>query len=293
MQRTFSVSTADGRTIVVHEAGDAGGRVVVTHHGTPSAGSHYAPHVEDAAERGLRLLGIQRPGYGGSSPRPGRTVADMAGDVAAVLDAVGAERFATWGHSGGGPHALACAALLPDRCAAAAAIAGVAPYDAKGLDWLAGQGEQNRLEWEAARDGRDALTAFCERDRDEMANVTGAQLAQALRTLLSPPDTAAVTDRLGDHLVAAIDEALQDGVEGWVDDDLAFLAPWGFDPQDAQVPVLLWQGQQDLMVPPGHGRWLANRIPGVEFRYDEDEGHLSLYERHIPDVHAWLGRYTF
>src|SRR3954471_22814819 len=146
VERTHEIATPDGRTLHVHEAGDPGGRAVVTHHGTPSSGGHYTPHAADAAQRGLRLIGYDRPGYGGSTPHRGRTVADAARDVATILDALGVERFATWGQSGGGPHVLACAALLPDRCAAAASLAGVAPYDAQGLDWLAGQGEMNLAE---------------------------------------------------------------------------------------------------------------------------------------------------
>jgi len=287
-RREHDVPAPGGRTLRVLEAGDLEGAVVVVHHGTPGGRLLHRPWVQDAASKGLRLVAFDRPGYGGSSPRPGRTVADVAQDVAAILDALGAERFATWGASGGGPHALACGALLPERCAAVATLAGVAPYDAEGLDWVAGQGEANLEEWDAVRAGREAIEAFCAAEADEMVAATPEQLVAALRTLLSPPDVAVVDGELGDHLVASMRDALGGGVEGWVDDDLAILAPWGFDPADVAVPVLLWQGEQDLMVPSAHGRWLAGRIPGVEAHLSSQDGHLTLGTTRLPGIHAWL-----
>src|SRR4051812_8415873 len=123
MADTAAVTTPDGRTLAVHLAGDPGGRAVVVHHGTPGAGPLYVRHAEAAAARGLRLIGYDRPGYGGSDRHHGRAVADAAADVAAILDALGVQRFATLGASGGGPHALACATLLADRCAVAITVA--------------------------------------------------------------------------------------------------------------------------------------------------------------------------
>src|SRR5690348_5574117 len=139
----------DGRTLRVHEAGAAEGPVVLVHQGTPMSGRLYEPHMRDAEKRGIRLLAYDRPGYGGSSPAPDRSVADAAADSAALADALGIERFAVWGISGGGPHALACAAQLPDRVVATASLASVAPIDAEGLDWLAGMGEMNLEEFAA------------------------------------------------------------------------------------------------------------------------------------------------
>jgi pimeloyl-ACP methyl ester carboxylesterase len=288
--REHDVPTPDGRTLRVLEAGDLDGPVVVVHHGTPSGRLLHRPWVESAAARGLRLVSFDRPGYGGSSPRPGRTVADVAEDVETIADDLGAERFATWGASGGGPHALACAALLPDRCAAAATLAGVAPFDAGGLDWLAGQGELNRREWAAAQAGRDALEALCADQAAAIAQATGDGLVAGLESLLSPPDVAVLDGDLGRHLAASMSDALEPGVEGWVEDDLAFLAPWGFVVEEIAVPVLLWQGEQDLMVPFAHGRWLAARIPGVEAYLSPVDGHLTLSETQLPAIHAWLSQ---
>ena len=178
--------------------------------------------------------------------------------MAAILDAIGAERFATYGSSGGGPHALACAALLGDRCAAAATLAGVGPADAPDFDFMAGMGEGNIAEFGAAREGRDALVEFCRADAAGMTEATPEQLADALRPHLSAVDAEALTGELAEHLLQSIVDGLAPGVEGWVDDDFAFLAPWGFDVGAIEVPVLVWQGEEDLMVPAA-ARGLAAR----------------------------------
>jgi pimeloyl-ACP methyl ester carboxylesterase len=286
--REHDVPTLDGRQLRVLEGGALDGPAVVVHHGTPSGRLLHRPWVEDAAARGLRLVAFDRPGYGGSSPKPGRTVADVADDVATILDDLGVERFVTWGASGGGPHALACAALLADRCVGAATLACVAPFEADGLDWLAGQGEANVAEWQAVRSGRRAVEAFCAEHAAEMLEATPEQLVEALQTLLSPPDVAVVDTELGAFLVAGLRDALAGGVEGWVEDDFAFLAPWGFSLDDMAVPLLLWQGEQDLMVPPAHGRWLASQISGVEAHMSPGDGHLTLTTTQLPSIHAWL-----
>jgi pimeloyl-ACP methyl ester carboxylesterase len=286
--RDHDVTTRDGRTLRVLDVGAADGPVVVAHHGTPSGRLLYRAEVDSAVGRGLRLIAYDRPGYGASTPAPGRKAVDAAADVATILDALGVDRFATYGGSGGGPHALACAAVLPDRCVAAVTLAGVAPADAPGLDWLAGMGEGNHAEVAAAREGRERLTEFC---RADAAQITGAQpedLVDAMRPHLSDVDARALTGELAAHMLASVTEALRPGVEGWVDDDFAFLAPWGFDPASVRVPVLIWQGRHDLMVPADHGRWLRANVAGAEGEVLEDEGHLTLMVNRIGDVHAWL-----
>jgi pimeloyl-ACP methyl ester carboxylesterase len=167
------------------------------------------------------------------------------------------------------------------------AIASVAPFDAEGLDWLAGAGQSNVDEIAAAREGRETLERFTTKERDEMIAADPAAMVEAIRSLVSPPDAAALSGELGEYMLRSIREAINRSVEGWVDDDFAFLAPWGFDLDAIRVPVLLWHGEQDLFVPIAHGRWLAERIPGVEARFEPDHGHVSLVTR-VPDVHAWL-----
>lgn len=254
--------TPDGRTLEVVEAGAPDGPVIVKHHGTPGSARFNRSEVESAEERGLRLVTYSRPGYGGSSPHTGRDIAAAVPDVVAILDELGAERFATYGWSGGGPHALACAALLGDRCAAAATLAGVGPADAPGFDFMAGMGEGNIAELGAAREGRDALVEFCRADAAGMTEATPEQLADALRPHLSDVDAAALTGELAEHLLESIVGGLAPGVDGWVDDDLAFLAPWGFDVGAIEVAVLVWQGEEDLMVPAPHAAWLREHVAG-------------------------------
>jgi pimeloyl-ACP methyl ester carboxylesterase len=273
---THDVPAGDGRTLRVHEAGDPAGKAVLVHHGTPMTGALFEPWALDASDRGIRLLGYDRPGYGGSTPDPGRTVAAAAGDAAAIADALGIDRFATWGSSGGAPHALACAALLPDRCLGAATIAGVAPYDADGLDWLGGMGEDNVAEFGAAARGRADLDAFLAQAAAGMAGVQAAQVAEAFGDLISDVDRKALEAGMADYLAESCRRAVSTGIDGWRDDDLAFTAGWGFSLDQVRVPVAVWQGDQDRMVPLSHGRWLAAHVPGASAHLLPGEGHLSL-----------------
>ena len=169
---THEVTAADGRTLAVTEAGAADGPVLLSQHGSPGSGRLYRTEIEGAERLGARLLAYDRPGYGGSTPQPGRSIADAAGDVAAILDALGAEPFATYGWSGGGPHALACAALLEGRCVAAATIAGAAPSDQPDLEFTAGMGEGNIEEFGRAREGREPLAVMLRQEAESLASVT-------------------------------------------------------------------------------------------------------------------------
>jgi pimeloyl-ACP methyl ester carboxylesterase len=280
--------SVDGRTVRVLEAGDPGGRAVVVHHGTPGSRLLWRELVEDAEARAIRLVAYDRPGYGGSDPHPGRTVADVAADVAAIADALGIERLAVEGGSGGGPHALACAALLAERVVAAASLAGVAPYEAEGLDWAEGMGQDNLDEFGAAVAGREELERYLHGQADAMLASDAETIAEVLRSLLSPPDTAVLTGELAEYLHAATAAGIAERLDGWIDDDLAFLKPWGFGLADIRIPVQLWHGAQDRFVPIAHGRWLAERIPGVEAHLAGEDGHLTIQVNRIGEVHAWM-----
>jgi len=283
-----TVRAKDGRELRVVEAGAADGFAVLVHNGTPMSRLLFRPCVEDAEQHGIRLIGYDRPGYGGSTPHPGRNVADAARDIAAIADALDIDRLATWGISGGGPHALACAALLPERVVAAASLASVAPYPAEGLDWFAGMGEANVAEFGLTLEGREALEPFLRHERDAMLAAGPVGLAEAMRTLLSPADHAVFTGETADYMFEAFRAGNEERLDGWLDDDLAFAKPWGFELEQIEVPVLLWQGAEDRFVPFAHGEWLARRIPAVDARLSRDDGHLTLLVRRVGEVHGWL-----
>jgi pimeloyl-ACP methyl ester carboxylesterase len=266
----------DGRTLEVEVSGPAGGPVLLFLHGTPGASHQLGALAEAAAVHGHRLVTFSRAGYGASSRRAGRRIADDPSDVAAVLDHLGADTCVVAGWSGGGPHALACGARLADRVRAVAVVAGVAPSDAEGLDFLAGMGEDNVEEFTLAQQGEAALRGFLEPLRQEFTAMTADDVVASLDTLLPDVDRGAVTGAFADYLATEFGQAVSVSVDGWLDDDLAFAAPWGFELSEVAVPTYLWQGSEDLMVPFAHGEWLADRIPGVTTHLDQGEGHLTI-----------------
>jgi pimeloyl-ACP methyl ester carboxylesterase len=276
MHERIEVPAPDGRSLDVVVAGPPDGPVVLAHHGSPGSPLLLSAQIRAGEARGLRHVSYARPGYSGSDRAAGRTIADCAADAAAVLDAVGAGSCVSVGWSGGGPHALACAALLGGRVRAAASIAGVAPYEAEGLDWTAGMGKENVAEFGAAVAGEDALLPYLREQAEQLAVVTGADLAGALGDLVDDVDRAALSGEVADELAAQLRDALREGVWGWLDDDLAFTRPWGFDLAAVNVPVAIWQGGQDRMVPAAHGPWLAEHVPGAQAHFHERHGHISL-----------------
>ena len=278
------VRVADGRSVEVLTAGPQDGLPLVFHSGTPGGLVALAPLIEAAAARNLRSVCYSRPGYGISDPQPGRRVADAASDVADVLNRLGATSFVTAGWSGGGPHALATAALLADRCLAAATIAGVAPYPAQGLDWLAGMAQENVAEFGAAMAGEQPLTAFLDAAADENAKVTAEQVAEVLGGLASEADRAALTGDFAEYMAQSTRSALSGGIAGWRDDDLAFVRDWGFSLDQVRVPLSIWQGDQDAMVPFRHGEWLSRQLPHARVHLLPGEGHLTLVQARIGDI---------
>jgi pimeloyl-ACP methyl ester carboxylesterase len=274
----------DGRRLETYISGPANGPVLVYHTGTPSGGPLFEQTVAEATGRGLRLVTWSRPGYAGSTRLPGRSVSDVAGDVAAVLDALDAERCYVAGASGGGPHTLATAALLPERVIAAATIASVAPYQAEGLDWMAGMGAENVEEFGAALAGPSALQPYLEQFADALATITPDDVADSLGDLIPDVDRAALTGEFAASTAASLRASVSSGIWGWFDDDMAFTSPWGFDLASIRVPISVWQGQQDRMVPFRHGEWLASHIPNADARLYPDLGHLSLEVEAFPAI---------
>ncbi len=256
-------------------SGPAGGFPLVYHHGTPGAATPIRALQRAAHARGLRLVTTSRPGYGDSSPQPGRTVVDVTADTAAVLAAIGADRCLVAGWSGGGPHALACGARL-GATAAVLVIAGAAPYEAAGLDWMTGMGQENIAEFSAAVHGEDQLRSYLRHEREQLKDVTGTDIVASLGTLLPDVDRAVLTGEFGEDIAASFREAVRTGVEGWLEDDMAFTRSWGFELAEISVPAMIWQGSADLMVPFSHGQWLASQLPSASAHLEEGEGHLSV-----------------
>ncbi len=280
--------TIDGREFTVYDHGRSDGPAIVYHHGTPISGEPLDQLLDDIDARGARWISYERPGYGDSTPHPGRSVSDAAADCAAILDALEIERFATWGISGGGPHALACGALLPERCTALASLAGVAPFEATGLNYFAGMGRDNWVEFGLTLAGREHLEPHLRTAAEGMLAAGPEQLRELVSTLVVGPDSAVMQGPVGEYWASAMPQVFKHGVQGWVDDDLAFMEPFGFELSDIGVPTLFVHGRQDSFVPVAHGEWLARSVPDAETWILEDEGHLTLLVNRMPDVFDWL-----
>jgi pimeloyl-ACP methyl ester carboxylesterase len=288
-----TVGTRDGRTLAFAVWGDPDGFPVLALHGTPGCRLERWPDEAVYRRLGVCLVTHDRAGYGRSDRRRGRRVADEAGDVAAIADHLGFERFGVEGGSGGGPHALACAALLSERVVRAACTVGVAPLGQPGLDeldWLAGQDPANLREFGWALEGEDVLAPELARELREMAKRVAVDpttvlgdfdLSEADRAELARPERMQI-------IRESFAEQAATGVDGWVDDDLAMIAPWGFSVDSITVPVLVRYGLADVLSPPAHGEWLAANVPGCVVKVDE-AGHLgSDPEREIAELIGWL-----
>ena len=284
------VQTQDGRTLEVLTGGDPDGFPLLLHGGSPSAAVRYEPLEVATCEAGLRLVTYSRPGYGDSTarPRPEPRMADDVADSVVILDALGIDRFLTLGWSGGGPRALGCAALLSARCLAAASLAGVAPYDGD-LDWIAGMAEENVAEYTAAATGREAYAAYLEQEFLPVLMADADDLAEAMGGLLPPADRAALDRPFLEWLTETFHRAGTQRIDGVLDDGQAAVRPWGFDLASITVPVAIYQGRQDAMVPFAHGEWLAAHVPGAQAHLTDDDGHLTLVTR-MPEILANLKR---
>jgi pimeloyl-ACP methyl ester carboxylesterase len=261
----IDLELGDGRTLHVYDTG--GGEtddrlVVFWHHGTPNVGLPPEPLFPTADRLGIRWVSYDRPGYGGSSRNLGRDLASVASDVACIADARGIDRFAVMGHSGGSSHALACGALLPDRVLGVLAVAGLAPFGAEGLDWFEGMCDSGVASLRAAADGRAAKESY---------EAAGAEYDPEF----TPADLAALSGPWS-WLGTVVGPALAGGPDGLIDDDLAYVAPWGVDPAQVRAPTLVLHGDQDRVAPSSHGEWLARHCPSAELRLCANDGHISV-----------------
>jgi pimeloyl-ACP methyl ester carboxylesterase len=283
------LTTPDGRTLAVAEWGDPDGRPVITFHGTPGSRiGYWIPEPGIWARFGLRRFSFDRPGYGDSTRLPGRSVADVVPDVLTIAEAFGLRRFAISGGSGGGPHVLACAALIPDRVVRCLASVSVAPFDADGLVFTAGMNDGNVRELGAAVEGEAALRAMLEPERDVMVERLSAGRGDFLGDDYDVPEADQVEMARHQRAMAAhLLTAVANGIDGWVDDDLAMVKPWGFDVTSCRVPVTLSYGRQDMLVPAAHGDWLAAHVPGATTWVDAGTGHMGNDSEMERDL-AWL-----
>jgi pimeloyl-ACP methyl ester carboxylesterase len=270
------LSLPDGRTLHVYDTG-SGALPVLWQHGTPNIGAPPAPLFPYSDRLGIRWVSYDRPGYGGSTPRPGRDIASAAADVAATADALGLDRFAVLGHSGGGAHALACGALLPDRVLSVVSIAGLAPYGTVGLDWFAGMSAAGAGSLRAAAAGRAAKERYEATNTEDDPGFT-------------PADLAALSGAWG-WLLSVVRPAIEPGPAALIDDDLALVNPWGFDPAQVTVPVLLLHGGRDRIAPLAHAEWMAARCPTADLRVKPEDGHISVLDS-APAALQWLARHT-
>jgi pimeloyl-ACP methyl ester carboxylesterase len=258
-------------------------------HGTP--GSREGPHPKGGQLHGMgvRLISYDRPGYGKSDRKVSRLVADAADDVRAIADELGIDRFGVLGRSGGGPHALACAALLPHRVTRVCALVSLAPPDAEGLDWFDSMTDSNVAEYKSAATDPELLAATliataAKIRADPTSHVT------TLAPEMPEPDRRVVADLgIRAKLAKNFAEALRDSADGWIDDALAFTSPWDFDVSTIKVPVLLWHGEKDVFSPVAHTRWLAGHIPGAIPTIFPGMAHFGALEV-VPDMLSWLIR---
>ena len=292
--RLRTLETPDGRTLAFATWGDPDGFPVLVLHGTPGCRFNRWPNEELFTELGVYYVTHDRAGYGRSDRNRGRRVVDEAADVAALADELGFDRFGVSGGSGGGPHVLACAALLPDRVERATCTVGVAPLGTPGLeqdDWLAGMDPENVKEFNWALAGEDVLTPELEKEQkrveervadDPSTFLDDFELSEADRAQLERPELKQVIRE------ATFEQAVN-GVGGWVDDDLCFLQPWGFEVGSITVPVLIRYGLTDVLVPPQHGEWLSANVPGCIVEIETSAGHLGENpEEEIASNVRWL-----
>ena len=288
---TAYLETSDGRTLAYEQQGDPGGSPVFVLHGTP--GSRFSglhPDREKVKRTGLRLITYDRPGYGGSTRQPGRSVVDAVTDVAAIADELELERFAVTGSSGGAPHSLAAGALLPERVTRAECNVGPAPYGAEGLDFFSGMDPENVKETRWALAGEETLAPELEReaqqalerlDDDPAALLSEFELSEADRAVLAQ-------EVVKQSMRISFREAMAQGVWGWVDDDLEFVKPWGFDVAEIRVPVQVRYGAGDVLVPAAHGAWLADHVPGATVIVDDGAGHMSTPDERLERIRAFV-----
>ena len=272
----------DGRELEILDNGITSDKAIIFHHGTPGHVSAWSSWLEDAASRGIRAISYSRAGYGTSDRNFGRSVLSNNTDISLLLDGKNFSNFVAIGWSGGGPHALAGA--FDHRNVGVITLAGVGEYGAPDLDFLEGMGPENHDEFGAALKGEAVLDAWMDENAGAMKNVTGAQVREAFGGLIGDADKAVIEGDFAEQLAAVMRSSMAVSFDGWIDDDLAFVRPWGFKLSEISKPVFIWQGDDDFMVPHAHSKWLAEHIPGSQLKFVPGHGHISLIEKYRSEI---------
>ena len=272
----------DNRELEILDNGITSDKAIIFHHGTPGHASAWSNWLEDAASRGIRALSYSRAGYGTSDRNFGRSVLSNNTDISLLLDGKNISKFVAIGWSGGGPHALA--GTLDHRNVGVITLAGVGEYGASDLDFLEGMGPENHDEFGAALKGETVLDAWMNANAGSMKNVTGVEIKEAFGGLIGDADKAVIEGDFADQMAATMRSGLAVSFDGWIDDDLAFVRPWGFNLSEISKPVFIWQGDDDFMVPHAHSYWLEKHIPTAKLSFIPGHGHISLIEKYKPEI---------